>query len=55
MVKDLGIYENDINKIINVIGEDFEDIQELRRLLKQNIKKFNNISYISKYVIKNLI
>lgn len=52
ILKDLGIYEYDIDKITKVIGEDKEDIQEIIELLKQN--KFNNLSFISQYIIKRI-
>lgn len=55
MLLDLGIYEKDVNKIIKIIGDDFDDAFELKFRLKNNIKKLKNISYISLYVIKKLI
>lgn len=55
LLKDLGIYEGDIDKIIKVIGEDFTDTFELRLLLINNIKKFKGLSVISKYIIKTFI
>ncbi|WP_218937675.1 hypothetical protein [Bacillus cereus] len=48
MLLDLGIYERDINKII---GDDFE----LKQKLSSNFSELNDISYVSKYVMKNLI
>lgn len=51
---DMGIYERDIDKIIKVIGDDFEDVNELKNRLIQNIDKLDGISFISKYVIKEL-
>lgn len=55
MLIDLGIYERDIKKIIRVIGEDFEDTNELRKRLAQNMNRLNGISYLSRYIIKKLI
>lgn len=55
MLLDLGIYERDINKIIKVIGDDFDDAFELKQRLTINFTKIKDISYVSKYVIKNMI
>ena len=55
MLVDMGIYERDVEKIIEVIGNEYEDINELKNKLVYNIEKLENISFISKYVIKNLI
>lgn len=53
---DMGIYEKDIDTIINSIGEDFDDINDLKNKIKQNIAKISPaISYISRYVIDNLL
>jgi len=54
MLKDLGIYERDIDKIIAVIGEDFQDTFELKNLLLANKDKINKISFVSRFVIKSL-
>lgn len=42
------------DKIVKVIGEDFEDALELKNLLISSYDKFRNILFISKYVIKSL-
>ena len=55
MLVDMGIYERDVEKIIEVIGNEYEDINELKNKLIDNIEKLDNISFISKYIIKNLI
>lgn len=55
MLLDLGIYERDIDKIIKVIGDDFDDAFELKQRLSDNLSKIKNISYISKYIINDLI
>lgn len=52
ILKEIGIYDYDIDKIIDVIGEDTEDITEIIQLLKDS--KFNNLSYISQYIINRL-
>ena len=54
MLLDIGIYERDIDYIISVIGEDFSDVFEMKKLLKEKIAKLRNIGYISSYIIKNL-
>lgn len=55
LLKDLGIYEGDIEKIIKIIGDDFTDTFDLRLLLINNIKNFKGLSIISKYVIKSFV
>lgn len=55
MLMDLGVYERDIEKIIQIIGSDFEDEIELKNKLIDNIEKLDKVSFISKFVIKNLI
>jgi len=55
LLKDLGIYEGDIEKIIKVIGDDFMDTFDLRLLLINNIKNFKGLSIVSKYIIKSFI
>lgn len=51
-LKDLGIYEYDIDKIIKVIGENLENINDIYDALKNN--KFNNLNFISEYIIERL-
>ena len=55
MLLDLGIYERDINSIIQVIGNDFDDIFELKKRLHGNYDKLQRISFISRYVIRNIV
>lgn len=55
MLKDMGIYEGDIDQIISVIGEDFSSISELQLLLKEHLDKLSGISIISRYIINRLI
>lgn len=55
MLLDLGIYERDINNIIAIIGDDFDDAVELKARLNNNVYKFKKISFVSKYVIQKLI
>ena len=40
MLKDMGIYDGDIDQINAVIGEDFTSIAELQHLLKEHIANF---------------
>ena len=54
MLIDIGIYERDVDKIIQVIGSDFDDTTELKNRLLENWDRLGSISYISKYVIRNL-
>lgn len=55
MLIDMGIYERDIENIIKIIGSNFEDELELKNRLIDNLNKLDNVSFISKYVINNLI
>ena len=52
ILKDLGMYEYDIDKIVNIIGNDIEDVQEIIYLLKEN--SFEDLTFISKYIISRL-
>lgn len=55
MLLDLGIYDRDIQKIIDVIGEDFDDAVHLKDLIKEHINELIGLSYISQYVIGNIL
>lgn len=55
MLLDLGIYERDIDKVIRVIGDDFDDAVELKQRLTDNLSKIKDVSYITMYIIKNII
>lgn len=51
-IKDLGIYERDIETISKYVNAEFNDVQEIINEIKLQYKKFESaISYISKYVI----
>lgn len=52
---ELGIYERDIEKIAKIVGEDLPDTRSLVEAIKSNRGDLNNISYMSKYVIDNLV
>ena len=54
MLRDLGIYERDIDYVIGIIGSQYNDAFELKQLLIANEMKLTNISFLSKYVISNL-
>lgn len=55
MLKDMGIYDGDIDNIIKVIESDFSSVAELQSLLVRSYPKLNEISIVSKYVISGLI
>lgn len=56
MLKDMGIYDGDIDSIISVIGNDFSSIADLQSLLAQNYDKLiSGICIVSKYIISRLI
>lgn len=55
LLKDIGIYDSEIQKIVNIVGDDFEDINEFKiRALNNYSKIMANISVISKYIINDL-
>ena len=55
ILKDLGIYESDIEKIIEIVGEEFKDMNELKDRFIQNEEKIKKLklSIVSKYIIKD--
>lgn len=55
MLKDMGIYEGDIENIINVIGDDFETVEELQKRIRNSYDSLFSISIISKYVIDRFV
>lgn len=55
MLKDMGIYEWDIDYIIQIIGSNFSTVSELEHMLRRYYGHFTEISIISKYVISRLI
>ena len=55
MLKDMGIYEGDIETIIGVIGDDFETVEELQHRIRQVRYRLNDISIVSKYVIDRFL
>lgn len=55
MLKDMGIYEGDIELIIGVIGDDFETVEELQNRIRQVRYRLNDVSIVSKYVIDRFL
>ena len=55
LLKDMGIYEGDIDQIIRVIGSDFSSVSDLETLLAWNYYKLSEISVVSRYIIARLI
>lgn len=55
MLKDMGIYEGDIDSIISVIGNDFTSLADLQNLLATHFHKLGNISVVSHFIISRLI
>lgn len=56
ILKDLGIYEADIDKIVEIIGEEFNDMNELKERFiekEKEVKKLK-LSIVSQYIIKDL-
>lgn len=55
MLLELGFYESDIDNVIKIIGNDFYDAFELKNRLIQNRKAIKKISFLTDYVINELI
>lgn len=55
MLKDMGIYEGDIDRIIQIIGSNFSSISDLQQLLAIHFAEMSEISVISRYIISRLI
>ena len=54
LLYDMGIYEKDIDIVSTIIGEDFDDINDLKtRIQEKNTSIIPKVSYISKFVIEN--
>jgi hypothetical protein len=51
MLLDVGIYERDIDAIVRIIGDNYEDAFAMKKLLKDNADHFQHISYISGLVV----
>ena len=55
MLKDMGIYEGDIDYVISIIVDDFTDIAELQKLLVENQLRLKKVSIVSRFVMNRLI
>ena len=56
MLKDMGIYEGDIETIIGVIGDDFENSRRNCNTESDKVRyRLNDISIVSKYVIDRFL
>ena len=55
MLVDLGIYERDVEAIVKVVGDDYEDTFELKNRLQTHLDKLQGISFISRYVIQSIL
>lgn len=52
-LKEMGVYEKDIQTIIKSVGDDFSSVEELkRRIIERPID--SNISVLSRYVLNRL-
>ena len=54
MLYEIGIHEKNIDHIIKVIGTNFKDVFEMKKLLKNNYDNFRGLNFISKYIINSL-
>ena len=55
MLLDIGIYERDVDTIISVVGDDFDDAFEMKKRLIDNFGRIkSSISYISSFIIKSI-
>lgn len=55
MLKDMGVYEGDIENIISIIGDAFETLEDLQNRIKNFRYRMNDISIVSKYVIDRFL
>ena len=55
MLVDLGIYERDVETIVKIIGDDYEDTFELKNRLQFFWERLQGISFISKYIIQSIL
>lgn len=51
MLKDMGVYDGDIETIIEIIGDDFETVDELQNRIRKHSEIVNRVSVVTKYVI----
>ena len=56
MLKDMGIYEGDIDYIVSIIGNNFSSITDLQELLRTNSSRLDkHISVVSRYIVSRLV
>ncbi len=55
MLKDMGIYDGDIDYIVEIIGEDFNTVDDLRDRIRRSLHNLRRISCLSRYVIERFI
>jgi hypothetical protein len=55
MLKDMGVYDGDIEFVIDVIGDDFETVDNLQIRIREKRHLLHHISIVSKYVIDRFI
>ena len=55
MLKDMGVYDGDIETIIEIIGDDFETVDELQNRIRKHSEIMNRVSVVTKYVIRRFI
>ena len=55
MLKDMGVYDRDIETIIDIIGDDFETVDELQNRIRSYPHIMGRVSIVTKYVIRRFI
>ncbi|MDY6391984.1 MAG: DEAD/DEAH box helicase [Bacilli bacterium] len=56
MLRSIGVYERDTELILNYIGEDFKDLNELKERLVPNLHLFfSSLSFISRFEIRQFV
>jgi predicted helicase len=56
ILKDMGIYDKDINNISKIIGEDISSVDELQSKIQENYEKvISKISVISRFIVEKMI
>jgi len=56
ILKDMGIYDKDINNISKIIGEDHSSVDELQSKIQENYEKvISKISVISRFIVEKMI
>ncbi|HEM3554649.1 TPA: hypothetical protein U1B62_001159 [Streptococcus suis] len=56
ILKDMGIYEKDINIISKIIGENISSVDELQTKLQEQYEKIiTRISVISRFIVEKMI